>query len=399
MLFSLSISLAFCMAAGEGDRIGVLALSKINTVQTLSNWFASEPSIEYSIVPTREYGEETREDIERYMRIYFPRSYGDLSAFDFYYLAQTDMTFLSPSQERWIYDALTDGLRGAVNTRSVMSSHSWFNMPWAESIVSDAFPNDADAVVADESTLQGAPGPLVIRDDEGLPTILSPYKEPLEDAYRSLGGLNTIPKPGSVILSHTKNDEGLGSPVPGQIAHIFYWRWNRSTTFTFRDQPVHAFWTGRNHFTVDITANVIWFATGRELPDDPLKVHEFRRVSFDYNIGKSLLISLLDFAEVFGANPAPLYRRLDEVQDIREEAAGMYLSMRFDEAYETMGKARSELRSLEDDATKLKDRALVWVYVVEWLSITAASLLAGFAVWTLMIRRTLYKEVLSTRTL
>jgi hypothetical protein len=64
-----------------------------------------------------------------------------------------------------------------------------------------------------------------------------------------------------------------------------------------------------------------------------------------------------------------------------------------------MGKARSELRSLEDHATRLKDRALLWVYVVEWLTITAASLLTGFAIWTLMIRRALYREVSSTRTL
>lgn len=120
-----SISLACGGVVGEGNKVNVLALSKINTVQTLSNWFASEPSIEYSIVPPREYGEETRADMERYMRIYFPRSYGDLSAFDFYYLAQTDMTLLRPGQQQWIYDALTDGPKGAVNTRSVMSTHSY----------------------------------------------------------------------------------------------------------------------------------------------------------------------------------------------------------------------------------------------------------------------------------
>jgi hypothetical protein len=128
-LFLFSISLACGEVVEEENKVKVLALSKINTVQTLSNWFASEPSIEYSIeysiVPTREYGEETRADMERYMRIYFPRSYGDLSAFDFYYLAQTDMTLLRPGQQQWIYDALTDGLKGAVNTRSVMSTHSY----------------------------------------------------------------------------------------------------------------------------------------------------------------------------------------------------------------------------------------------------------------------------------
>ena len=399
-----SISLACGGVVGEGNKVNVLALSKINTVQTLSNWFASEPSIEYSIVPTREYGEETRADMERYMRIYFPRSYGDLSAFDFYYLAQTDMTLLRPGQQQWIYDGLTDGLKGAVNTRSVMSTHSWFNIPWAESIVSDAFPNDADAVVADESTQEGAPGPLVIRDDEGLPAILSPYKEPLEEVFRNLGGLNTIPKPGSVILSYTENDQGMGSPVPGQIAHVFYWRWNQSTTFTFRDMVYDPFWSApttgsaiSNPYSLDIIANIIWFSTGRELPQDPLKVHDLRRDLFDYGIKKSLLTSLLDFAEIFGANPTSEYAAMDEVEDIRREAAQSYLDRDFETAYDLMKEALSELTKLEDSATKLKDRALLWVYVVEWSVTTGVLLVAGVILWTLMIKRALYREVKATK--
>jgi len=395
-----------CPATGQTEEatIQVLALSKANAVQTLSNWFRAEPSIEYSIVPTRVYGEVTNEDIMRFMRIYFPRNFRDLNSFDFYYLAQTDMTFLSGTQERWIYDALSGYQRGAVNTRSVMSTHSWFNIPWAESIVSDAFPNDADAVVANEDTQEGAPGPLVIRDDESLPPIMKPYKQQLEATFKNLAGLNTIPKPGSVILSYTKNNEGMGSPVPGQIAHIFYWRWNNSITFTFRDQPVHAFWNAlgssvSNHFTVDITANVIWFSTGWELPDDPYKVHDFRRLSFQFNIEKSLLTGLLDFAERFGANPASLYRQLDRIQEIRDEARGLYLDREFDFAYDEMKRAEEDLKLLEADAAGLKDRALLWVYIVEWLTITAVCLISGFAVWTLMIKRKLYREVSSTRTL
>jgi len=405
ILVLISISLGYLNAFAEitEPKINVLALSKVSAVQKLSNWFSVEPSIEHRIVPTRVYGDDTREDIERYMRIYFPRSEDDLLAYNFYYLAQTDMTFLNPAQELWIYGALTDHQKGGVNTRSVMSTHSWFNIPWAESMVSEAFPNDADAVIANEADQEGAPGPLIIRDDEKLPAIISPYKDPLEGTFRNLGGLNTIPKQGSVILSYTKNGAGLGYPIPGQIAHIFYWRWNKSITFTFRDQPMHFFWNSlgsstSNHFALDITVNVIWFSTGRKLPDDPLKVHQFRRDSFEFNIEKSLLISLLDFAEAFGANPAKLYQQLDEIQLARQETAELYLERQFDDAYESMKSLKGELKILEKKASKLKGSALTWVYIVEWLSITATSLLAGFIIWTLMIKRTLYREVRSTRT-
>lgn len=374
----------------------VLALSKASAVQRLSNWLSVEPSTEHMIIPTRVWGESTQEEIERFMRIYFPRTYADLCAFEFYYLAQTDMAFLTPIQELWIRDALNDHPKGGVNTRSVMSEHEWYNVPWADSPVSEAFPNDADAVLANQANLEAPAGPVLIKDGEELPGIVKDFKEPLESMLNSLRALNTIPKQGSVILSCIENNAGLGVPVPGQVAHIFYWRWNRSTTFTFSDQPLSMFWN--NYFALDITANVIWFATGRRLPDDPLKIHEYRRDCFDFNIGKMLLMGLLDFAEGFGANSAPLYRRLNQIEGIEAQSRELYLDREFDAAYQTMKKARVELKSLEGDAANLKDRALLWVYIVEWLSIAAASFTAGFAVWSLMVRRTLYREVLSTRT-
>ena len=50
-------------------------------------------------------------------------------------------------------------------------------------------------------------------------------------------------------------------------------------------------------------------------------------------------------------------------------------------------------------ATRIKERTLLWVYVVEWLSVTGVSLFSGLIVWTLMVRRRLYREVGETRLL
>ena len=46
---------------------------------------------------------------------------------------------------------------------------------------------------------------------------------------------------------------------------------------------------------------------------------------------------------------------------------------------------------------RIKNQTLFWVYVVEWLSVTGVSLLSGFVVWTLMIRKKLYREIRVTR--
>ena len=48
-------------------------------------------------------------------------------------------------------------------------------------------------------------------------------------------------------------------------------------------------------------------------------------------------------------------------------------------------------------AVDVKDRTLIWVYIVEWLSVLDVSLIAGSVLWALMMRRKLYKEIETTR--
>jgi hypothetical protein len=51
----------------------------------------------------------------------------------------------------------------------------------------------------------------------------------------------------------------------------------------------------------------------------------------------------------------------------------------------------------EEIARKAKDAALFWVYVIEWLVTAATPFISGFVLWTLMLRRRLYREVTATR--
>jgi len=55
------------------------------------------------------------------------------------------------------------------------------------------------------------------------------------------------------------------------------------------------------------------------------------------------------------------------------------------------------LDDFEKDAIDLKNMALLWVYVIEWSIVTATALIAGFVLWSLMVRRKLYQEVGATR--
>ncbi len=414
LTFTAFATIALCMLPAitlgelEPDRIKVIGTGKAEGMPVLAAWFNAEPSTDAIIIPTRAWGNVGISEIRRFMRIYFPRTYQSLLAYEFFFLAQVDMSFLSDQQQRWIYDALTYRRKGGVNTRSAMSANSGFYMPWVESMLSDTFPNDAAALVADPRNFDGPSGRLVIKDDGHLPNIIKPYKAMIEPIFPNYGGSKplfpiTIPKPGSVVLSYTMNSLRMGSPFPELIPHVFYWQWNESTTFTFRDIVYDEFWSApvtgsltSNPYSLDIIANIIWFSTGRKLPDDPLKVHDFRRDLFDFGIEKSLLTSLLDFAETFGANPSKEYAKLSEVEGIKGDASASYLVHDFDAAYEKMKEARARLEALEADASGLKDRALFWVYVVEWTVITGSLLLAGLTVWRLMVSRVLYGEVTFT---
>lgn len=403
-----AVALAVIMMAGTGlgqekpRKIKILATGKAESTPILAVWFNTEPSTDATVFPTREWGAVNPSDIRRYMRIYFPRTFDDLLDYEFIFLAQVDMTFFTLEQQNWLYDALTAYPRAGVNTRSVMSANSPLWEPWRASILSKAFPNDVEAVVADNNNFQGVAGPLIIKDDADLPNIMKPFKKMIEPIFPGYGGLNTIPKPGSVILSYTKNTKGVGSPIPGQIAHVFYWKWNSSTIFTFRDMVYDAFWSPKessvsNPYSLDIVANVIWFATGRELPEDPIKVHQYRQLVFDYNIRRMLLLSMLDFAEKFGANPAKQYSSLDDVDEVGRNAAELYLDRDYDGAYDVIKEAMGQLMDVDESAAKLKDRALLWVYLVEWSVTTAVFLVAGVVLWTLMVRRALYREVGATK--
>ncbi len=397
------ILLAFIILLGpsahsqqEPRQIKVFVTGTGYHVTIATQWFLTEPTTDPLAVPTRTDNTVTSEAIGRYMRIYFPRSFEKLLEYDFIVLADVDLSYFSPLHQSWLYDLLKDHPKGGVVTRSVMSAVASYYEPWRNSILSTAFPNDVDAVVRDERNFQGIAGPLVIKDDADLPDIMKSFKAQVEPIFTSYGGVNTMPRPGSTILSYTRNNQGVGWPVPGQIAHIFYWTWNQSTTFIFRDMFTNDFWHGSasrwNPYALDIMVNVVWFSAGRTLPDDPLKIHTFRSSLSAFRLRESILESLLDFAEKFGASTARIYGELLGIESDIREGEHLYAIGEFESAYERVRKGMGRFDELENEAMALKDRALVWIHLTEWLVTTGTLLIAGFLLWSLMVKRALYRE-------
>ena len=147
----------------------------------------------------------------------------------------------------------------------------------------------------------------------------------------------------------------------------------------------------------DLHSNLMIYLARLPVPQDVDLVHSVRSKAFEIRTRSSLLLNLLEFIEDFGANTQGIMRDLDEINDMIAGARQDYIELRFEEVTEVYDDISDFLEDLEQEALELKDRALLWVYLIEWLAVTGVSMVAGFMVWTLMVRRRLYREIGTTR--
>jgi hypothetical protein len=142
---------------------------------------------------------------------------------------------------------------------------------------------------------------------------------------------------------------------------------------------------------------MIYFPARVEIPQDLELVHQIRSMFNTYHYKRNYLISTMDFADKFGANLAGVEAGLAEVGDTKKVADRQYIIQELEESLGTMEAALQEMDSLTADVITAKDRALFWIFMIEWLVVSGTSMVAGVVVWTLMVRRRLYREVKVTR--
>jgi hypothetical protein len=105
----------------------------------------------------------------------------------------------------------------------------------------------------------------------------------------------------------------------------------------------------------------------------------------------------MEFADRFGANVGGLWTRIDHVGGMREEAERAYLDQEYLEATRIIEDAKVEINALAGDAIQLKDRALLWTYLIEWFAVAGTLIISGELLYLVMIRRRLYRESGITR--
>ena len=141
----------------------------------------------------------------------------------------------------------------------------------------------------------------------------------------------------------------------------------------------------------------MYFSSGLGVPQDLELVHRVRYGLGNYYEQRTILLSLLTFVEKFGANVNVVERKLADLDSDFKRSQELYRNQEWEASAEIIDGLKSSLRDLDDEAIGLKDRALMWIYIIEWFTVTATLFISGFLLWTLMVRKRLYGEVGVTR--
>jgi len=175
-----------------------------------------------------------------------------------------------------------------------------------------------------------------------------------------------------------------GGGDPGMlwtVAHIFDSWWDE----------------GNNPYSLDVATNMIFYSLDMELISDIPARREARRMFRNVRVQMSLILSMMNWADRFGANTAPLSDRLTHLEKEAEKAASDYIARDYEPAISFLESLADEVKLTTKEAVRLKNEALLWVYLVEWLAVSGTGAGCGFILWTIMIRRRSFKEVETTR--
>ncbi len=393
----LILSLIWLPGAMGGERIRVLNPGQGG--RHLETWFESDPLFEYLFVPSRDFGLGLK-TMNKYIKQYFPRTAEGVASYDYILLNSPEVYFFTTQQLQWMYDAIRGG-SGGMNGASVMSQITQIHNAWEASVLSDAFPNDAAAVIARGGGGTSQISVFSVRVNRNFP-------DPVWSIYLDYGIEGIVTQKSRIVILR-EGAEAIAYQVgnfPGKdVPFIAVWEYGegRGRTMTTGDtMDANCFfspqtWHMLNEFVPDMFINLVYYSTKRTLITDVEVYHRVRSTFQDFRTRMEILLSLISFIEKFGASSEGIQDDIRDLEAMYVEGKDLYFDGDFQGTEDVMMAAFDAFIGAEEMARRMKDRALIWVYVIEWLATTSTLMLSSFVLWSLMVRRRLYQSVRTTR--
>jgi hypothetical protein len=337
--------------------------------------------------------------MNKYIKQYFPRTAEDVATYDYILLNSPEVYFFTTQQLQWMYDAIQAGA-GGMNGASVMSQITQIHNAWEATILSDAFPNDAAAVIA-----RGGGGTSTISFFSVR--VNRNFEDPVWSIYIPYGIEKIVTQKSRIVILR-EGAEAIAyqrGNFPGdKVPFIAVWEYGegKGRTMTTGDTMdsncffTHG-WNLYNEYIPDMFINLVYYSTKRTLITDVEIYHRVRSTFQDFRTRMEILLSLIDFTEKFGASTESIQDEIRELEGMYIDARELYFDGDHQGTEDTMQGAFLAFIEAEEEARRLKDRALIWVYAIEWLATTATLMISSFALWSLMIRRRLYQAVSTTK--
>ncbi len=347
---------------------------------------SAEPSFIASPIPAtyQHIGTYGDRQLRQFMRIYMPRSYGELvSKYDSVILSDTNRGLYSVEQLIWFRESVEDEGLGLMMVGGVEAFGGDNHPTWGDSPVEEALPvlcMSGKTFRKDFKAIPYKPEDSFIKS---LPWKTMPFFHGMNIVTAKDGSsilLQADLDPHHPILVHWTFGEGAG------LAHAPDWTpaWGQSIMYDWE-------------YYSDYVANMLYLVGGVQIPQDPELIHQIRKKFMGYALDRAFAISLIEFVEKFGAQISKPERSLQEIASMQRQAERSYVEQDYEAVLSKLDAVKERFDSLTKELLKLKDRALLWIYVVEWSVVSATSIICGVLVWALMVRKRLYREVQLTR--
>ncbi len=352
-------------------------------------WIMAEPKLSMVVVPCDVYFIDLPV-AQKMTRLYLPRTYQALNgSYDAVIIHNISPTIIPSNVLGFIHRALEEeGLGVGLICFMFWGAGAGSNQIgiWMDLAFYDVFPADVD-LGTDVPSQMGRTYWTVVKKDPilNLPDI---EKQPMQ-VLGNHGG-DIWPRPGSVVHAIWK-----GRNTPVLVTGTYGSGRTLQLGQGWHNPPEHVFQNYR--YMPDLTYNQIYFLADILPPEDLELAHRTRELFIDVRTRKSVTLSTMEFVDKLGARLDRIEEELRLLGPAVSEAERKYLTGDIALASELLRAVMEAYPIIEDHLADLKRRTLLWIFVFEWIAVSSTVLICSVTVWSLMVRRRLYRPVESTR--
>jgi hypothetical protein len=308
-------------------------------------------------------------------------------------MPDTKIRPFTDKQVMWMKEGFEEhGISGFVTIGADLTGD--YEREWQISPLHDVLPTD----LLTQTRMSGTFTIEILKDD---PPILSMFREyKIEEFPGTSPFSKNNPRSGSTVWADARFPLSVRSPW------LISWKLGQEGGHVWvisDDLDAQWWWPGgmrfqsTNPYSADVFLNIAYYSMERPLPTDIVMIHQLRASIGLYRTSRLMIRGTIEWADKLGANTRKAEKALGDVEEFYNRALGQYVTGEYEESMASLEAAMEESERALAVAFKTKQEAMFYIYVVEWLVTTGVLLLSGSVLYTLMVRRRLYREIETTR--